>query len=296
VKVAIIGAGVLGTSLGILLRQAGYQIAAVCSRNRRGAQEARDVIGQGDVLGDNGLAPMGADLVLLAVPDRAIPAVALEISAGGALKKGAIVTHLAGGLPASVLSGVTAAGGYRGAMHPLQSFADVETAVRLLPDTYFFLEGDTEAVDVLRSVVVALEGRPVAIRATDKALYHAGAAVASNFLVTLVDYAVGLLEAAGIPRETGLDALLPLIRGTVANLESVGLPTALTGPIARGDLGTVKRHLHALEKMPGDVVRLYRHLARKTVEVALTKGSLSRVDADRLLAILDGPDFPTAID
>ena len=291
-KVAIIGAGVLGTSLGILLRRAGYRVAAVCSPNRRSAQEARDLIGEGDVVGDNGIAPMGADLVVLAVPDRAIPAVALEISAGGALKKGAVVTHLAGGLPANILSGVTAAGGLRGAMHPLQSFADVETAVRALPETYFFLEGDPEAVEVLRSVVVALDGRPLTIGAADKALYHAGAVVASNFLVTLVEYAVGLLAAAGIQRETALDALLPLIRGTVANLGAVGLPDALTGPIARGDLGTVKRHLHALQKMPGDVARLYRHLARKTVEIAVAKGSLRAEDAERLLAILDAPDFP----
>lgn len=291
-KVAIIGAGVLGTSLGILLRQAGYRVAAVCSPNRRTTHDARDLIGEGEVMGDNGLAPMGADLVILAVPDRAIPAVALEISAGGALKKGAIVVHLAGGLPASVLSGVTAAGGLRCAMHPLQSFADVETAVRLLPETHFFLEGDAEAVEVLSSVVVAIDGRPIALGTTDKALYHAGAVVASNFLVTLVEYAVGIFEAAGIPRATALESLMPLIKGTVANLEAVGLPEALTGPIARGDLGTVKRHLHALQNMPGDVARLYRHLARKTIEVALAKGSLVQEDAKRFLAILDGPDFP----
>ncbi len=291
-KVAIIGAGVLGTSLGILLRRVGYEIVAVCSPNRRSAQEARILIGAGDVVGDNGMAALGADLVILAVPDRAIASVAIEVSASGALKRGAIVAHCAGGLPAGVLSGVTAAGGFKGAIHPLQSFADVDSAVRMLPETFFFLEGEQEAVDVLRSVVIALDGRPVEIAGADKALYHAGAAAASNFLVTLVNYAVTLLFHAGVPKDAALAALLPLIKGTVSNLETVGLPDALTGPIARGDLGTVQRHLRALETMPGDMARLYRQLARKTVEVAKAKGSLEEDDAQKLLDLLGGPDFP----
>lgn len=286
-KVAIIGAGVLGTSLGILLRRAGYDIAAVCSLNRRSAQDAAALIGSGDVVGDAGMAAMGADVVILAVPDRAIPAVAIEVAAGGALKRGATVLHLAGGLPAAILSGVTAAGGHRGAMHPLQSFADVEAAVRMLPETHFFLEGDDAAIEVMRGLVVALDGRPVYIDAKNKALYHAGAAVASNYLVTLVDFAVTLLAGAGVTRDTALEALLPLIKGTVANLEAVGLPDALTGPIARGDTGTIRRHLRALEALPGDLGRLYRILARKTIEVARRKGTLDAAEAERLLDLLN---------
>lgn len=291
-KVAIIGAGVLGTSLGILMRRAGYDIVAVCSPNRRSAQDAASLIGGGEVVGDNGMAAMGADVVLLTVPDKAIASVAIEVSAGGALRNGAVVAHCAGGLPAGVLSGVRAAGGHPGSIHPLQSFADVDTAVRMLPQTFFFLEGDKEAVDVLRSVVIALDGRPVEIEGKDKALYHAGAAAASNFLVTLVNYAVTLLYRAGVPRDAGLAALLPLIKGTVANLEAVGLPDALTGPIARGDLGTVKRHLRALESMPGDFARLYRVMARKTIDLGVKKGTLDQEDADHLLELLRGPDFP----
>ncbi len=285
-KVTIIGAGVLGTSLGILLRQAGHDIAAVCSLNRRSAQIAAERIGAGDVIGDPGLAAMGADAVILAVPDRAIPAVAIEVAAGGAVKRGAAVIHLAGGLPSGILTGVRAAGGHRGAMHPLQSFADVEAAVRMLPETHFFIEGDEPAVDVMHELVVALDGRPIRINARDKALYHAGASVASNFLVTLVDFAVTLLGNAGVGRETALGALLPLIKGTVGNLEAVGLPNALTGPIARGDVGTVRRHLRALEDMPSEMGHLYRHLARKTIEVARRKGTLEQADAEKLLDAL----------
>ncbi len=286
VKVTIIGAGVLGTSLGCLLRRAGYEIAAICSRTKRGATEARETIGEGEVIGDAGLAALGADLVLLTVPDREIPRVAIQVASGGALRRGAVVAHCAGGLPAAVLAGVPAAGGHRGCMHPLQSFASMDAAVRSLPESFFFVEGDPEAVEVLRAVVVALGGRPVEIDSAHKALYHAGAVAASNFFVTLVDYAVGLLVRAGVPADEALPALLPLIRGTLLNLETVGLPKALTGPIARGDTGTVQRHLQALRETPGDWVRLYRSLARATVEVARRKGTIDAEQASALLRAL----------
>nr|MDJ0974330.1 DUF2520 domain-containing protein [Planctomycetota bacterium] len=176
----------------------------------------------------------------------------------------------------------------------LQSFADVDTAVRMLPDTFFFLEGDEEAVDILRSTVIALGGRPITMGSQGKALYHAGAAAASNFLVTLIEYAVQLFFRAGVPRETALGALLPLIKGTVENLEAVGLPDALTGPIARGDVGTVKRHMKALESIPGDTVRLYRLLGWRTVDLALRKGNLEAEDAEKIRDLLRAPDEGTA--
>lgn len=285
-KIAIVGAGVLGTALAILLKRAGYTITAISSRNRRRAQDAVAAVGEGEPCADPGSAARGADLVLLAVPDRAIAAVSLELASSGSLRKGAVVAHLAGGLPAGVLAGVAAAGAARGSIHPLQSFADLQTAVRHLPEAFFFLEGDQEAVDVLRSVVVALDGRPVEIDGSVKALYHAGAAAASNFLVTVVDYAVTLLFRAGVPRDAALGALMPLIRGTVANLEAVGLPSALTGPIARGDTGTLRRHLRALEKQPGDLTRLYRSLARQTIEVALRKRSIGTEEASEMMQSL----------
>jgi predicted short-subunit dehydrogenase-like oxidoreductase (DUF2520 family) len=254
------------------------------------------VIGGAPVVGDAGLAAMGADLVILSVPDRAIPAVAIQVAAGGALRRGAVVAHCSGAFPAGVLAGVRAAGGWPGSIHPLQSFADVETAVQTLPGSFFFLEGTQEAVDVLRGLVLSIDGRPVPIESAQKALYHAAACAASNFLVELVDYAARIMVLAGVPPDVAMPALLPLVFGTVKNLERVGIPAALTGPIARGDVGTVRGHLKALQNAPGDLVRLYVALARKTVEVALKKGQIDRAAADALLALLgdEGGPTPTA--
>ena len=289
-KIAIVGAGLLGTALGVLLKRAGHQIVAINCRTLKSARAAAKVIGDVQVVGDPALAAMGADLVLLAVPDRAIPTVAIQVAAGGALRRGAVVAHCSGALPAGVLAGVRAAGGWPGSIHPLQSFADVETAITNLPGSFFFLEGDEEAVDVLRSVVISLDGRPVPLDSASKALYHAAACAASNFLVTLVDYAASLMTKAGVPPDVAMPALLPLVAGTVRNLEAVGIPEALTGPISRGDIGTVRNHLAALRKAPGDLVRLYVALARKTVEVALRKGRIERQTADAFLTLLSGDD------
>ncbi len=290
-KIAIIGTGVIGTSLGVLLTRAGHEVVAVSSRTLKSARACAHRIGKVAVIGDPGLAAMGADAVLLAVPDRAIPSIAIQVAAGGALKRGAVVAHLSGALPSGVLAGVRAAGGWTASMHPLQSFADIETAVESLPGSFFFLEGDEEGVDVLRSLVLAIDGRPVPLDSTSKALYHAAACAASNYLVTLVDYAATLMTRAGVPPDVALPAILPLVKGTVRNLEVVGLPGALTGPIERGDIGTVRGHLAALRSLPGDLVRLYAALARKTVEVALRKGKIERETADAFLALLrDSPE------
>lgn len=292
VKIAIVGAGILGTSLGVLAKRAGHEVVAVASRTLKSAREAAKTIGGVTVVGDAGLSALGADLVLLSVPDRAIPSVAIQVAAGGALRRGAVVAHLSGALPAGVLAGVHAAGGWVGSMHPLQTFADVETAIASLAGSFFFLEGDPDALDVLRSFVLSMEGRPVPLTAAGKALYHAAACVASNYLVTLADFATTLMQRAGVPADAALDALLPLVKGTVRNLEALGLPDALTGPIARGDVGTVRSHLAAMHREPGDLSRLYAALARKTVEVALRKGKIDRRTADELLAVLAGEDAP----
>lgn len=287
-KIAIVGAGVIGTSLGLLLQQAGHELVAICSRTKRRAQAAAVTLGGVESVGDPGLAVLGADLVLLAVPDREIDGVAAQVVAGGALRRGAVVAHLAGGVSSEALADVRAAGAHAGALHPLQTFAAVDTAVRLLPETWFFVEGDPAALAALEALVASLGARSVRLDPARKALYHAGAVAASNFVVTLVDYAVRLLVLAGVPPGEALPALLPLLKGTLANLEAVGLPQALTGPIARGDVPTVERHLAALARAPGDLLRLYRELARKNVELAQAKGTLSAAQADRLRHLLRG--------
>jgi predicted short-subunit dehydrogenase-like oxidoreductase (DUF2520 family) len=172
-------------------------------------------------------------------------------------------------------------------MHPLQSFATLPTAVRSLPGSFVFLEGAPEAVEVLRSLVASIDARAVPLATASKSLYHAAACAASNYLVTLIDYAAQLMSMAGVPREVALPALLPLVTGTTRNLESVGIPEALTGPIARGDAGTVRGHLQALRAGPPELLRLYVDLGLRTLDVARRKGRVEKAAAEQIRVLLE---------
>jgi predicted short-subunit dehydrogenase-like oxidoreductase (DUF2520 family) len=134
-------------------------------------------------------------------------------------------------------------------------------------------------------MAVALGGRPLALHG-DRAVYHLSAAIASNYLVTLLDLAAGLWGELGLSKEEGLRALLPLVRGTVENLDRVGLPAALTGPIARGDVGTIERHLAVLDRVAPEARTMYKELARRTIPIALAKGRIDAAAARRLATSL----------
>ena len=124
------------------------------------------------------------------------------------------------------------------------------------------------------------------IQTRAKMLYHAAAVVASNYLVTLMDLAFGLVEPAGIARSEALKAMAPLIHGTLANIEKVGIPEALTGPIARGDSQIVARHLEQIQDRAPGLLELYKTLGRHTVPIALAKKSLSTQAALELEKLL----------
>ncbi|MCK5247023.1 DUF2520 domain-containing protein, partial [Candidatus Bipolaricaulota bacterium] len=135
--------------------------------------------------------------------------------------------------------------------------------------------------------VVALGGRPQWIRSSDKPLYHASAAMASNYLVALLGDASRLWESFGLSRNNGLHSLLPLVRSTIDNLEGVGFPDALTGPIARGDVDTVRIHLDALTTSQPDIIPSYAAMGRRTVKLGLEKGTLSEDAARAIDKLLD---------
>lgn len=285
-KFAIIGAGKVGVALARLLAEAGYSFLGAASRSLASAEKACRLAGSGVPTTEPAQVARKADLVFITTPDDAIQWVADESSAAGAFKRGAVVAHCSGALPSTILASVRAAGAHVGSLHPLQSFATVEQAVQLLPGSYCCIEGDPEAAEVLEQVARALGARALRIPTDAKALYHASAVLASNYLVALQNAALRLGEAAGIDRADALQSLLPLIKGTVSNLESVGIPDCLTGPIARGDVETVRRHLDALEAAVPELLPLYKVLGREAVQVALAKGTLTRHRAAQLLGML----------
>ena len=286
-SVSIIGAGVVGTAVGYLLRQKGYTVDAVVSRDRAKAVKAVRFIGEGKAGDDPVEAAKGSDWVFITTPDRAIKETCEKIAAGGGFENGALAIHLSGALSSGELSSARKNGARVLSIHPIQSLASVEQAVKNLPGSYFSMEGDPDAMSDGRDIVAALGGMLVVIPSEQKALYHAGAAVASNYLVTVVDYAITIFESLGMEREEALKAVLPLVRGTVNNIERVGVPGALTGPIARGDVDTIEGHISVLTTKLPKMVRLYCELGKHAVVVGVAKGTISREEGDRLLDVLN---------
>jgi len=278
-KIAIIGAGRVGVALGYHLVQRGFELGAVVSRRLEAAQKAVNVIGQG-VAAVEPCAVGDAEIVFLTVPDRAIAEVCLELAQGGSISPGVAVFHCSGALPSRVLEPAQALGARVGALHPIQTFADLEQALISLPGSYFGFEGAGELEPLAEEIVRALDGRLVVLRPEAKALYHAAAVFACNYLVVLVDVAVELLGESGVGE--ALAALLPLIRGTVGNLERLGLPGALTGPVARGDVATVAEHLRQLAQQRPELVDLYKRLAQRALRLAQAKGGIDAQAVEEL--------------
>jgi predicted short-subunit dehydrogenase-like oxidoreductase (DUF2520 family) len=289
--VAVIGAGRLGGALGRLLSLAGYRVVAVTGRTSGSARAAARFVGAGEPTTDVVRAAAGARIVLITTPDREIRAVCERIAGGGGLRRGALVAHASGANTRGLLAAAARAGAARAVIHPLQSVPSRERGVANLPGSYFRVESDPAGLRRARRLVRSVGGRELALPRwrTDRdsaALYHAGAVAASNHLVTLIAHAVRHFTALGADRRQALRAVLPLIRGTLANVERLGIPAALTGPIARGDLPTIEGHLAALRRRAPELLELYRQLAMETIPLAREKGGLSEEGAEALRRIV----------
>lgn len=272
---AVIGAGRVGTALGALIRQSGYPIAGVVCRTMERAEEAVARIGGGTPHTHVARGAKGAGAVLIAVPDDALVSVAAAVASGRRFRSGELLVHTSGALPADVLRVRGAEKALCLSLHPIQTIADRELGAERLSGASYGVEGDAEAISFGQELVRAIGGVPLVIKPGAKAVYHAAACVASNYLHTLIDSGLRLYAQAGIPRSDALAALLPLMEGTLANAGRLGVPWALTGPVERGDVDTVRSHLHALAALSGEEAEelegLYRLLGLHTLRLAEEK-------------------------
>lgn len=285
--IAIIGPGKVGLALAISADRAGWPVVALAGRTpQRARRAARSAKVSAKVMSADEAAAAGR-IVLLTVRDEQIAPLCGQLAKANGLRPGTVVVHCSGALGSDILAPAQRAGCYTASMHPLQTFATVQSAVRGLPGTYFFLEGDAPAVAILRRLVRAVGGEPVRIESSAKAMYHAAACIASNYLAALLDTALTAEAAAGIRPAMARKALSPLIRATLENVLALGPDRALTGPIARGEKETVRRHLEALASVNDPALeQVYRMMGCRTVELSLRKGTLSPARARELRAML----------
>lgn len=248
-NIAIIGAGVVGQSFAKLLVDCPQYNVTVGSRAQGNMQAA----------------VKQADLVLLTVSDSAIESLCAELAKS--VQPNVIVAHCSGALSSEILKSHN---GPVGSMHPLQTFPNVEAALPKVKGTYAYCEGDETALPIIESLATALGMQAVEIAAKDKPLYHAAAVMACNNLVALMESALKLGEAANINRDTMWKSLKPLIDATVENIDKQGTKASLTGPVARGDVATLRSHLEAMQasaKVDEVQEKVYRELAVQASEL-----------------------------
>lgn len=282
----LIGPGRLGQSLARLLVAQGHvAMGQIVGRNAERAQAARDFIGGGELATLETLRP--ATLTLLAVPDDGLPAIVDAMLVAAPVRAGDIVFHCSGALPSAVLDPLRARGVLIASIHPLKSFAQPALAVSSFAGTWCGCEGDAAALAVLQPLFEGLGAHCFAINPDGKTLYHAGAVLACNTLVALMEAALRCMEGAGVPRDAAWPALLPLIEGTLANMGRLGTAAALTGPVARGDVTTVARQLEATDALAPAIGAIYRSLSQLATE--LPGSGLADARRAALVSLLASP-------
>jgi len=282
-KLGFIGAGTVGTALAVRLSSKGYPVVAVSSRSQTSAERLAQAVSGCRVFANSQSVADSAELVFITTPDGAIASVASEVR----WHPGQSVVHCSGADSTDILQVAKEQGVEVGVFHPLQTFASAKQAIENIPGSTFALEAEGRLLKTLKDMATALGGSWVELKAGDKVLYHAAAVFACNYMVTLVKLATDLWQTFNIPPQKATQALLPLLKGTIHNIETVGIPQCLTGPIARGDTGTIRKHLDALNHKAPQLVATYRELGLQTIPIAVAKGRINNSQAQELEAILE---------
>jgi predicted short-subunit dehydrogenase-like oxidoreductase (DUF2520 family) len=280
-RVALVGAGSVGTAVAALLKDRGHDVMAVWSRSPESAARAEDIL-KAPVFPSASAAVEGADVVLLGVVDTAISAVAGDLAP--TLRHCAIVVHFAGAVGLAPLVPLVEAGARVAALHPVQSIPDPAIGVRRLPGSAWGITCAPElrawAHDLIEN---ELDGLGVDVAEADRPLWHAAAVMTSNGIAALMSTGVTLLRGLGVADAQSV--LDPLAAGTVANVRALGRAgDAFTGPVVRGDRATVEGHLAALRARFPELLDEYTLIARAIVAGA---GRTARIDTDAARSMRD---------
>jgi predicted short-subunit dehydrogenase-like oxidoreductase (DUF2520 family) len=250
-NVAIIGLGRAGTAIGYLLRQAGYPIVAVANRSQGSlADRIRYTGGRVFNADCDAEAASLATCIFITTPDDSIAPVCSKIAKQGGFKPGDKVIHMSGSGGLDLLDPAREAGALTASIHPIQSFADVDGAIRNIPLSTFGITADEGLRAWSAGLVRELGGIPFEVPGEMKPLYHAAACMASNYLTTLIHMVEETYISIGLSREEAIRAFWPLVLGTLKNIETKGTVQALTGPISRGDTGTIEQHIALWDSRP----------------------------------------------
>ncbi len=286
-RIGIIGAGRVGISLGHALQRKGFQVIAVSDMTGRNAfDKARRYLGE-DVLytTDNMAVVEVSDIIAITTQDGFIKDVAMEIAEKGKNLRGKLFFHTSGAHSSSILKALDEKGAILGSLHPLQTFPDIDSAIHVLPGTYIFIEGTAHALPQLEILGKSIGFTTVPIDGESKVYYHLSAVFVCNLLCALLYASEGIMTKINI----GLEPFFPIIRATLENIETKGPLMSLTGPMVRGDAGTVEDHIRAMADMELHR-RIYKALSLSALDMVRRRNILDQETLTTLESILEAID------
>lgn len=291
-SMGIVGAGKVGSVLASQFRAAGYPVVGVSGRSEASRLRISTLLPGVEVLSPVEVAA-ASDILVLAVPDDALIAVAEELAASGAVRPGQYVLHTSGRHGLDALAALTRLGARPIAFHPAMTFTG--TTVDFQRGPVFGLTAAPAERPLAEELVTALRGVPMWVAESDRALYHAALAHGANHLVTLVAQSMDLLRIAGADDPAAV--LRPLLTAALDNVLAYG-DAALTGPVVRGDVTTIRAHVDALAAADVDdaTVDAYLELARATARRAEADHRLDPVSAGTIRQVLDEADWDAMAD
>lgn len=279
-RIGVVGAGKVGMVLATALQRTGFPIAAVWDRMPAAQARVEREFGRAASASTPEELAYAADFVIVAVPDDALADLVLHLAAAQVSWAGTAVVHVSGRYGANVLRPLADVGATTAAMHPAMAFTgDIDTEVERVRGAGFAVTGSSGGISAAKAVVEQLRGRAIEIAESDRIVYHAALAHSSNHLVTLIAQAARMLEEVGVAEPTAV--LGPAVRAALDNALQLGA-AATTGPVVRGDVGTVEAHVAALSRVVPGSLTTYRTLSLATADIAIGDGRLAHEVYERL--------------
>lgn len=281
-KIGIIGAGRLGSSLARALCEAGCSVDAIADKIESRAKTCAAICGLSTVGCTSNDLPPDLTLLILAVPDDDIPDVVSELKESLTVSPQTIIVHTSGALESDVLAPLKEKTNMLASMHPVQTFSSSSDDWQRLFGIYYGIEGHYRAIPRLRRVIARLKGKVFLVPKKKKALYHLGCVFSSNILIAVQEATIQIMEQTGITDKEAVELLKPLVLATFENVQKNGTVKALTGPISRGDLGTIVHHIEELEKYLPHLLPMYVITSLQLLTIAKIQ---NKVEMDKLKSI-----------
>jgi len=281
-KIGFIGAGTVATTFAIKLAEGGYPVVAVADIKLAMAQRMADRIKGCQIYDTNQGVVDTADLVIIATWDQAMIPIINQIN----WRPNKSVVHTSGFFGTDILEPAKRAGARVGGFHPAQLFANLDQALETLPGSAFCLLGEPPLLDTLKEMVSAIKCNWIVLKPEQKPLYHVALAFTSDFTMVCIKIATDLFQKFGVSPTETIKVLKPIIRGTVDGIINMGFPNCFSGPITRGDLSVISKHVATLEENEPSLVELFKELDLHIVPMALTKGTIDETTAEKERVLL----------